>query len=127
LSAEGIPTLATTIYTPSQALIAAIAGAKYVAPYVNRIDNLTRNGINVVAEINQLFSIYDLSSEILSASFKNLQQVHDVMLSVSHTLTLQTEIIKEMIYNPKVEIDINTFNQKWKNFYGNDCTSLYNT
>lgn len=72
LAADNIPTLATKIYTSFQALLAAMAGAKYVAPYVNRIDNLTGSGVNVVSEIAKLFTAYRLPTEILAASFKNV-------------------------------------------------------
>ncbi len=127
LKEENIPTLATTVYTAFQALIAAMAGAKYVAPYVNRIDNLSGNGVRVVEEIAQLFKIYDLPCEILAASFKNLQQVHDVCLAGSETVTVAPEIIEKMIAFPTTPTDVADFKNQWTTLYGVDHTNLTNS
>lgn len=127
LKEENIPTLATTVYTAFQALIAAMAGAKYVAPYVNRIDNLTGNGVRVVEEIAQLFKIYNLPCEILAASFKNLQQVHDVCLAGSETVTVAPKIIGKMIAFPTTPTDVNDFKNQWTTLYGVDHTNLTNS
>jgi fructose-6-phosphate aldolase 2 len=118
LTADNIPTLATTIYTPFQALIAAMAGAKYVAPYVNRIDNLTGSGVKVVSEIAALFSAYRLPTQILAASFKNVQQVHDVCLSGAEGVTVGTELIRKFLVFPATTQDVETFKKEWKNMYG---------
>jgi len=124
LSAENIPTLVTTVYTAFQALIAAMAGAKYVAPYVNRIDNLAGNGVNVVTEISKLFKEYQLDCEILAASFKNLQQVYEVCLAGTDTVTVAPDIIEKMIAFPATETDVGVFKEQWRSVYGEDCTSL---
>ncbi|MEH7009670.1 transaldolase family protein [Neobacillus niacini] len=124
LSAQNVPILATTIYTPLQALMAALAGAKYVAPYVNRIDNLTGNGVKVVAEIAQLFSTYQLPTEIIAASFKNVQQVHDVCLSGSQTVTVGPDLIEKFIAFPATPADVSVFKKEWQKTYGTDKTNL---
>ena len=118
LSAENIPTLATTIYTSFQALMAAMAGAKYVAPYVNRIDNLTGSGVKVVAEIAALFAAYRLPTQIIAASFKNVQQVHDVCLSGAESVTVGPDIIKKLIAFPATTLDVEAFKKEWQNMYG---------
>lgn len=127
LTAENIPTLATTIYTPFQALIAAMAGAKYVAPYVNRIDNLIGNGVKVVSEIVSLYSTYQLPTEILAASFKNVQQVHDVCLAGAHSVTVDPEIIAKFIAFPATSKDVAEFKETWQNRYGVNKTNLMNS
>ena len=118
LTADNIPTLATTIYTPFQALIAAMAGAKYVAPYVNRIDNLTGSGVKVVSEIAALFAAYHLPTQILAASFKNVQQVHDVCLSGAEGVTVGTDLIKKFIDFPATTQDVEAFKKEWQDMYG---------
>ncbi|MDR4950015.1 transaldolase family protein [Neobacillus cucumis] len=118
LTAENIPTLGTTIYTPLQALIAAMAGAKYVAPYVNRIDNLTGSGVKVVSEIATLLSSYQLPTQIIAASFKNVQQVHDVCLSGAHSVTVGTDLIKKFIAFPATTQDVEAFKKEWQSRYG---------
>lgn len=124
LTLEGIPTLATTIYTPFQALIAAMAGAKYVAPYVNRIDNLTGNGVKVVKEIRQLFSNYGLATEILAASFKNVQQVHEVCLAGAECVTVGTDLIEKFLSFPSTKQDVAVFKNEWQQLYGLEKTNL---
>jgi len=125
LSKDGIEVLGTTIYTPLQAMIAALSGAQYVAPYVNRIDNLTRNGINVVREINKLFCENQISSKILAASFKNLQQVHFSCVSGAHSLTLPPDLMKKLIYYPETDNDLKKFINEWGEYYGEDNLKLH--
>ncbi|KKI92369.1 transaldolase [Bacillus sp. SA1-12] len=127
LKKDGIRTLATTIYTPMSALLAAKAGADYVAPYVNRIDNLTGNGVKVVSDIIQLFSSHNLSCQVLAASFKNVQQLHGVFLSGTHGITASPELIKEMLNHPSVEKDVKKFSEEWASQYGRDSDSLIST
>ena len=67
----GIGVTMTAIFTPAQALIAAKAGASFVAPYVNRLDNIIGDGTEVVAQIVELFDNYNLDCKVLAASFKN--------------------------------------------------------
>ncbi len=127
LTAENIPTLATTIYTSFQALIAAMAGAKYVAPYVNRIDNLTGNGVRVVAEIAELFTDYKLPTEILAASFKNVQQIHDVCLAGAQTVTASPDLIEKFIAFPATSNDVSVFKEQWQKAFGMDKSTLLNS
>jgi fructose-6-phosphate aldolase 2 len=124
LTAQNIPTLATTIYTSFQALIAAMAGANYVAPYVNRIDNLSGNGVKVVAEIAELFSTYQLQTEIIAASFKNVQQVYDVCLSGAHSVTVGTDLIEKFIAFPATPADVAVFKEQWQSVYGTDKNTI---
>lgn len=124
LSVENLPTLATTIYTPFQGLIAALAGAKYVAPYVNRIDNLAGNGVKVVAEIAELFAAYGLSTEIVAASFKNVQQIHDACLAGAQTVTVEPDLIEKLIAFPATSIDVLKFKEEWQRAYGMDNKTL---
>ena len=127
LSKENIPTLVTTVYTAFQALIAAMAGAKYVAPYVNRIDNLAGDGVKVVTEISKLFTEYKLDCEILAASFKNLQQVHEVCLAGASSVTVAPDLIGKMVTFPATSTDVNVFKEQWKSAYGDECTTLFNS
>ncbi|MEK4869004.1 transaldolase family protein [Niallia sp. FSL W8-1348] len=120
LTSKNIPTLATTIYTPFQALIAANAGAKYVAPYVNRIDDLSGDGIRVVSDIIHLFTIHKISTEVLAASFKNVNQVYQACLSGAHSVTVAPEIIEKLIAFPATQRDVKVFQSQWNEAYGNE-------
>ncbi|MBQ2213250.1 MAG: fructose-6-phosphate aldolase, partial [Erysipelotrichaceae bacterium] len=75
LKEKGITTCGTVVYTPLQAFLAAKAGASYVAPYVNRIDNMGYDGVKVVQQIQDMLDVNDMDCIVLAASFKNSQQV----------------------------------------------------
>ena len=80
LAAAGINVTATAIYTQMQAFLAAKAGAQYVAPYINRIDNLGSDGVRTAKEIHDMFRNYGFKTEVLAASFKNSQQGQELCL-----------------------------------------------
>ncbi|MCE4050089.1 MULTISPECIES: transaldolase family protein [Bacillaceae] len=119
LSGIGIRTLATTVYTPLNAYLAAKAGANYVAPYVNRIDNLTGNGIQVVKDIVEIFVKSNFNCEVLAASFKNTQQVLEVCLAGAHGVTASPDIIEAFLKVPSIKENVETFSREWYELYGN--------
>ena len=118
LHKDGIRTTATAVFTPQQALLAAVAGADFIAPYVNRLDNICGNGANVVSEIVQLFRIHQLPTRVLSASFKNIEQVHRVSLAGSHAVTVSSDILGQLLAHPMTEIGIAQFTTEWESVYG---------
>ena len=95
LSEIGIPVTMTAIFTPAQALMAAKAGADYVAPYVNRLDNIIGDGCDVVAEITAELENYGLDCMVLAASFKNAEQVHKCALSGCQCVTVTDDVLVE--------------------------------
>ena len=127
LAAENIPTLATTVYTGSQALLAAMAGADYVAPYVNRIDNLPGDGGNVVSEIVHLYEQYNLSCEVIAASFKNVQQVYNAALAGAQAVTASPDIIEQLVAFPATANDVVDFKRQWVECFGAESTDLVKT
>ena len=88
----GIKVTMTAIFTQQQALIAAKAGADYVAPYVNRLDSIVSDGVHVVEEIVNLFKMHDFKTKVLAASFKNVEQVHKVAMVGGHAVTINPEL-----------------------------------
>ncbi len=124
LKSKGIKTTATAIFTAGQALMAAIAGAQFVAPYVNRIDNISGDGVGVVAEIVQLFELHNQDAKVLAASFKNVQQVHTVSLSGAHSITVNPEIMDKMLEHPLTDWSVNQFITDWEGIYGKKMTTL---
>ncbi len=115
----GIKVLMTAIFTPAQALIAAKAGADYVAPYVNRLDNILGDGCEVVAQIAEEFAIHDLPCKVLAASFKNAEQVHRCAMSGCQCVTVSADILKSVIAHPMTDSAIAGFDKDWKCVYGN--------
>jgi len=127
LKEQGIRTLATTVYTPMSAYVAAKAGAEYVAPYVNRIDNLTGNGIQVVKDIVTIFKEHELSCRVLGASFKNVQQMQQVCLAGAEGITAAPELIEAMLTIPSVDANVQQFKDDWLTLYGKDAINLMET
>ena len=76
LKQEGVNITATAIYTAMQAFMAGKAGARYTAPYVNRLDNMGADGVQVAADIHNMFRLHNMECDVLAASFKNLSLIH---------------------------------------------------
>ena len=113
-----IPVTMTAIFTPAQALIAAKAGAAFVAPYVNRLDNILGDGVSVVEETVRVFNTYGLDTRVLAASFKTAEQVHKCALVGCHSVTVTGDIMKTLISHPMVDTALANFDKDWKRVYG---------
>lgn len=123
--AAGINCTATAIFTPMQALMAALCGADFVAPYVNRLDNINCNGAGVVKQIIDLFDVHKLKTQVLAASFKNVQQVYEVAAAGAHAVTITPELCKELLFHPYTGKSLKDFNTDWVNKFGeNEITDL---
>lgn len=109
LSKEGIKVTATGIYTPLQGFLAAKAGAKYLAPYVNRIDNLGYDGLAVARKIQNILEANHFDTEILAASFKNSNQVLDLVERGVGALTLAPTVFNNLVNDKNVDFAIKTF------------------
>ena len=118
LKRMGIKVTMTAIFTQQQALIAAKAGADYVAPYVNRLDNIVSDGVHVVEEIVDLFSMHDIKTKVLAASFKTVEQVHKVALVGGHAVTINPELYEQLVYHPLTLYAIDDFKRDWESVYG---------
>lgn len=109
LSKEGIKVTATGIYSPLQGFLAAKAGAKYLAPYVNRIDNLGYDGLAVARKIQNILEANNFDTEILAASFKNSNQVLDLVERGVGALTLAPAVFNNLVNDKNVDFAIQTF------------------
>lgn len=118
LTQQGIPTLGTAVYGAVQGLLSALAGAKYVAPYVNRIDAQSGSGIDVVNELQTLLTLHAPSSVILAASFKTPRQALDCLLAGCESITLPTDIAELFIADPAVNAAIGKFEDDWMDAFG---------
>ncbi|WP_330984249.1 MULTISPECIES: fructose-6-phosphate aldolase [Enterobacterales] len=119
LKSEDIPTLGTAVYSASQGLLAALAGAEYVAPYVNRVDAQGGDGIQTVRELQTLLELHAPQSKVLAASFKTPRQALDCLLAGCEAITLPLDVAQQMLGTPAVESAIEKFEQDWKNAFGN--------
>lgn len=118
LKKKGIKITATAIFTAQQALMAAVAGAEFVAPYVNRIDNISGDGVGVVAEMVQIIEQNGIDAKVLAASFKNVQQVHGVILAGAPSITVNAEIMDKLLEHPLTDCGVNQFVKDWESVYG---------
>ncbi|MCS2159914.1 fructose-6-phosphate aldolase [Scandinavium sp. H11S7] len=118
LKKEGITTLGTAVYSASQGLLAALAGAKYVAPYVNRIDAQGGDGIRTVQELQTLLELHAPDTMILAASFKTPRQALDCLLAGCEAITLPLDVAQQMLNIPAVESAIAKFEQDWESAFG---------
>jgi len=119
---RGIKVTATAVFTAQQALMAAKTGASFVAPYVNRIDNISGDGVQVVANIAQLFQTYNFETEVLAASFKNVEQVHKVSLAQAHAVTIGEDVFDRLTKHPLTDWSVNQFIEDWEMAYGKGTT-----
>lgn len=124
LSEEGVKITATAIYTAMQAYLAGKAGADYVAPYVNRIDNLGADGVETAKAIHDIFKKNGLKTEVLAASFKNSQQVLELCKYGVGASTIGSDVIMGLIKNACVSVAIDDFTADFEKLCGEGKTML---
>lgn len=113
----GMRVTATAIFTQQQALIAAKAGADFVAPYVNRLDNISSHGIDVVGDIVKTFRLYHINCKVLGASFKNVDQIYRVSMVGCHAVTASYEVLEAIMKHPMTDKGVMDFEKDSKNLY----------
>ncbi|TFF78435.1 fructose-6-phosphate aldolase [Aeromonas taiwanensis] len=114
LTALGVPTLGTAVYTPMQGVLAALAGAEYVAPYVNRLDAQGGDGIKAVQELQQLLALHAPGSKVLAASFRTPRQALDCLLAGCQSITLPLDVAEQLLNVPAVDAALLKFDQDWQ-------------
>lgn len=114
----GIAVTATAVFTVQQAVLAARAGAAYVAPYVNRLDEAQTDGAAVVAEMVRTLREHGLTTGVLAASFKNSQQVQRCCAGGTQAVTLAPALFASLLAHPLTEQAVAQFAQDWEGAYG---------
>ncbi len=118
LSAEGIKTNVTLIFTANQALLAARAGAAYVSPFLGRLDDISVRGVDLIREIADIFSIADIDTQIICASVRNPIHVTDCALAGGDIATVPYAVLEKMIKHPLTDIGIRKFQADYKAVFG---------
>lgn len=118
LSEQGIATLGTAVYGAGQGFLAALAGAKYIAPYVNRIDAQGGNSKDTVQELQKLLDLHCPESIVLAASFRTPRQALDCLLAGCQGVTLPVDVAELFISDPAVDAAITKFDQDWCKAFG---------
>jgi len=119
LTALGIKTNVTLIFSATQALLAARAGATYVSPFLGRLDDLSQDGVVLIEDIVEIFEIHDLESEIISASIRHPMHVVEVAKAGSHIATIPYKVIAQMINHPLTTSGIDQFLKDWEGVEAN--------
>ena len=118
LSAEGIKTNVTLIFTANQALLAAKAGASFVSPFLGRLDDISQTGVDLIRVIAEIFNIYDLDTEIIAASVRNPIHVTDCALAGADIATVPYSVIEQMTKHPLTDQGIVKFQADYKAVFG---------
>ena len=118
LSGLAIPTLGTAVYGAAQGLLSALAGAKYVAPYVNRVDAQGGNGITTVQELQHLLELHAPQAKVLAASFKTPRQALECLLAGCEAITLPVDVAEQFISAPAVQAAVEKFEEDWQGAFG---------
>lgn len=114
LSSKGIKTNVTLIFSAAQALLAARAGATYVSPFVGRLDDIGQEGVNLIAEIREIFAVHDIPTEIIAASIRNPIHVTSCAAAGADIATVPYKIIMQMIKHPLTDAGIEKFLKDWE-------------
>ena len=118
LSAEGIKTNVTLIFSANQALLAARAGATYVSPFVGRLDDINMAGAELIAEIADIFDIHGIETEIIAASIRTTVHVTECALAGADIATVPYKVIEQMTKHPLTTQGIEKFQADYKAVFG---------
>ena len=115
LSAEGIKTYVTLVFSMSQALLAARAGATFVSPFIGRLDDIGQDGVQLVDNIVKSFKLYGIETEVIAASIRNIEHVEKVMLTGCQIATIPTKVLAQMINHQLTDKGLAQFMADYQN------------
>ncbi len=108
-SREGIRINTTLIFSPNQALLAALAGADYLSPFVGRLDDVSTNGMDLIRQIVAIVETHGLKARVLAASLRHPQHVVEAALAGAHIATIPSSLIGQMLKHPLTDLGIQRF------------------
>lgn len=111
---EGIKTNVTLVFSPTQALMAAKAGATYASPFVGRLDDISQNGMELIDQIMTIYENYDFATEVIVASIRHPMHVVDAALTGAHVATIPFKVIEQLSKHPLTDIGIDKFMKDWE-------------
>lgn len=114
LSQEGVSVNTTLIFNPLQALMAAKAGATYVSPFVGRLDDISSDGMRLVADILQIFRNYDITTQVIVASIRHPMHVVEAARLGAHVATIPFPVISKLIKHPLTDVGMDQFLADWE-------------
>lgn len=114
LSKKGIKTNATLIFSATQALLVARAGATYCSPFLGRIDDIGESGIEIVSQIVDIYRTHGLKTEVIAASIRSLQHVIDSALAGADIATIPYKVLTQMVKHPLTDAGLAKFLKDWE-------------
>jgi transaldolase len=114
LTEEGIKTNVTLCFSPSQALLAAKAGATYISPFIGRLDDISHDGMELVQQIVQIYNNYNFKTQVLVASIRHPLHVVDAALMGAHVATMPFDVINKLFRHPLTDLGLEKFLSDWK-------------
>lgn len=114
LSEKGIKTNVTLIFSPSQALLAARAGASYVSPFIGRFTDISQDGVELVSNIVEIYKTHDISTKIIAASIRTPMDVVNSALVEADIATVPYKVFCQMIKHPLTDIGVERFLEDWE-------------
>jgi transaldolase len=120
LTAEGIPVNVTLVFSANQAVLAAKAGAKYVSPFIGRLDDAGQDGMGLIREIHQIFQNYKFKTQILVASIRHPVHVVDAAKIGADVVTLPPDVLGKMLKHPLTDIGLKNFLADWEKLKAED-------
>ncbi|MBQ7572878.1 MAG: fructose-6-phosphate aldolase [Clostridia bacterium] len=114
LSAKGIKTNVTLIFSAAQALLAARAGATFVSPFLGRLDDIGTNGMILIEEIADIFKLHNIDTEIIAASIRNPIHVIDAARAGCNIATVPFKVLEQMLHHPLTNSGIDKFLKDWE-------------
>ena len=118
LSAEGVKTNVTLIFTANQALLAARAGATYVSPFLGRLDDISVRGVDLITEISEIFDVAGIETEIIAASIRNPMHITDCALAGADIATVPYKVLEQMTHHPLTDAGIKKFQEDYIAVFG---------
>jgi transaldolase len=114
LVSEKIKTNTTLVFSPTQALLAAKAGATYVSPFIGRLDDISQTGMDLVEKIVTIFNNYHFETEVIVASIRHPIHVLEAALIGADVATIPYKVIEQLVKHPLTDIGIDRFLEDWK-------------
>lgn len=115
-SEEGIRTNCTLCFSPTQALLAAKAGATYISPFIGRLDDISHNGMDLIRTIVQIYDNYGYQTEVLAASIRHPLHVVEAALAGAHVATLPFSVIRKLVSHPLTDKGLEQFLADWRSY-----------
>jgi len=114
LSKKNVKTNVTLIFSPNQALLAARAGATYVSPFVGRFTDISQDGIALITDIADIFSLHDIKTEIIAASIRTPMDVINAAKAGADIATIPYKVLEQMVKHPMTDLGIKKFLEDWE-------------